>query len=331
MLRRPTPFERRFLDGLPLTEDGALRAGAHPRKQRLSNSVHPLSPSRTSSEVAFGCILDALVAAPSFSAADLDEGSPLHVDVYGSGPDVVLLHGTPSSPSDFHALAAVLARRRRVLVPHLPGYGLTPASRIAGSMEATVRALERRLLDLGVTEADMVAFSGGAYKAVALALSGKVTIGKMVLFAPQVGLDEPARRAYRDLSAAAFAGKFDPRPTWLDRMGSPGLATSDPVTAARVLAWLDAAPMSVLCAELVAFADAADLRPRLKELSCPVLVCAGTADNAVPFASAEELARLARHGVLERIEGRGHALLLELPARAERLVCDALAVELREA
>ena len=65
-------------------------------------------------------------------------------------------------------------------------------------------------------------------------------------------------------------------------MTSPGFAERDPEGARRVLAWLDAASIEVVCGELVALADAEDLRPRLGELACPTLVCSGTSDQAAP-------------------------------------------------
>jgi pimeloyl-ACP methyl ester carboxylesterase len=253
------------------------------------------------------------------------EDRVLHLEEQGSGPAVVLLHGMPSAPEDFEALVGLLARDHRVLVPHLPGYGQTPPDREPCSLDVLVGRLERRLLDAGVVRADFVAFSGGAYKAVAIALRGRVAVSRLVLFAPVVGLDGDAAQGYRDIAVAVRSGAFDARPSWLDRMASPGFSRRDPAGAARVLAWLDAAPLSVVCDELVATADAADLRPRLGELACRVLVCAGTADNAVPMAWAEDVARQCPHGVIERIEAVGHALLLEAPDRVARLTAAFLA------
>jgi 3-oxoadipate enol-lactonase len=253
------------------------------------------------------------------------EDRKLHVDDHGSGPAVVLLHGMPSAPEDFDPLVARLTRDHRVLVPHLPGYGRTAPEPEPRPLDELVGRLERSLIGAGVARADFVAFSAGAYKAVAIALRGRVAVSRLILFAPVVGLDPEAAQGYRDIAAAARSGAFDARPSWLDRMASPGLAGRDPQAAARVLAWLDAAPLSVLCGELEAMADAVDLRPRLGELTCRVLVCAGVLDNAVPPGSAGEVARGCRHGALEPVEGAGHALLLEAPAQAVRLTADFLA------
>lgn len=253
------------------------------------------------------------------------EGRALHVDDYGSGPAVVLLHGMPSVPEDFDPLVARLRHGHRVLVPHLPGYGRTPPDPESGSVDDVVGRLEQWLIDARIARAHLVGFSAGAYKAVAIALRGRIAVSKLILFAPVVGFDPEVAQGYRDVAAAVRSGAFDARPSWLDRMASSGLAGRDPQAAGRVLAWLDAAPPSVLCDELDALADAVDLRPRLGELACRVLVCVGTADNAVPIAWARDVARRCRHGALELVEGAGHALLLEAPDQAVRLTADFLA------
>jgi 3-oxoadipate enol-lactonase len=260
--------------------------------------------------------------------AQTTEGRELHVEDYGSGPAVMLLHGIPSAPGDFGPLVARLADGHRVLVPHLPGYGRTPPDAEGPSPDTILGRLERWLLDAGIARADLIGFSGGAYKAVAIALRGRVAVSRLILFAPVVGLDPDAAQSYRNVAAAARSGAFDPRPSWLDRMASPGLAERDPATAARVLAWLDAAPPAVLCDEIEAMADAADLRPRLGDLTCRVLVCAGLVDQAVPLAWSRDVARRCRHGTLEVVEGAAHALLLEAPDQAVRLTADFLAAPL---
>jgi len=244
----------------------------------------------------------------------------LHVEVYGSGPAVVLLHGSPSSPDDFAPLVDKLARRRKVLVPHLPGYGRSASVPQPYSLDEVITGVEERLLRDGVSRAAFLAFSGGAYKAVAIALRGRITVPRMILFAPVIGLDAATAQGYRDLVTAARAGAYDPRPSWLERMASPGFSARDPEGAARVLAWLDAAPRAVIYDELVAVADAPDLRPRLAELGCPILVCAGQNDQAVPARSSEQIAGLAKRGTFRSLAGAGHAVLIERPPEAFGLV-----------
>jgi pimeloyl-ACP methyl ester carboxylesterase len=248
----------------------------------------------------------------------------LFMEDFGSGSAVVLIHGVPTSPGDFAPLTGALVHRHRVLVPHLPGYGRTPADPGPYSLYRTMARLEQTLASCGVVQADVVAISGGAYKALALALGHRLRITRLALLSPAIGFDPAVAKAHRDMVAAVRSGALDLRALWLGRMASPGLRERDPAGAAQVLAWLDAAPLTLICDELLAQVAAVDLRPRVADLHCPVLVCSGTADNAVPPAWSEAVAASARRGVLARVEGAGHALLVEAPARTVRLIADFL-------
>jgi pimeloyl-ACP methyl ester carboxylesterase len=261
------------------------------------------------------------------SARMAAEEGELFIEDCGFGPAVVLLHGTPSLPGDFQPLVDALAPRHRVLVPHLPGYGKTPPDSNANprSLYGVIARLEDQLTRSGLSEMAVVGFSGGAYKAVAMALRARVAVHRLALIAPVIGLDPPAARFYREMATAVQAGAFDPKPTWLDRMASPGIAERDPAAASRILAWLDAVSLSVVCDELVAVASAPDLRCRVAELACPLLVIAGMADQAVPPDSSEAVAASCSRGAFLPIEAAGHALLVEAPERMIRVLVEFLA------
>ncbi len=71
------------------------------------------------------------------------------VDERGTGPAVLLLHGTPSPARDWEPLAARLAPSVRVIIPDLPGYGASPAPDDA-AMEAVGDAIAAMLAARGV-------------------------------------------------------------------------------------------------------------------------------------------------------------------------------------
>jgi pimeloyl-ACP methyl ester carboxylesterase len=54
-----------------------------------------------------------------------------HVQVMGSGPTLLLLHGSGAATHSWRDLAPILARDFRVIAPDLPGHGFTetPARR----------------------------------------------------------------------------------------------------------------------------------------------------------------------------------------------------------
>ena len=258
--------------------------------------------------------------------AGAPSGGQIHVDRYGSGDRVlVLLHGMPTAPSDFTQLAEAMSSKCRVLVPHLPGYGRTAVPAGDYSLQGSIRELEGQLVAEGCLKADVLAVSGGAYRAVAIALRHRIEVRRMVLLAPVLGLEPAEAEGMREAALAARTGKWDPRTTLLDRMASPGFSARDPKGAGQVLAWLDVAPLRLICDELAAIADAPDLRPRLGELARPILVCAGTEDRAVPFGLSRAIATLAPRGTFGGISGAGHALLIEEPRQTIEAIASFLA------
>ena len=99
-----------------------------------------------------------------------------HLECFGSGADVVLLHGTPVAPEHLHPLAHELGAEFRVWVAHLPGYGQTPALPAGHSAADIQEAVERALVARGVSSAALVGLSAGAYHALGMALRGTVEV-----------------------------------------------------------------------------------------------------------------------------------------------------------
>jgi len=114
----------------------------------------------------------------------------------GQGRAVLLLHGCLLPPAYFGSLTETLLGERRVLVPYLPGY--TPSPMIDGeyTLERVTALLADELQRLGITELDIVAHSLGTYRALALALSGRVVVGTLLGWGGFAGLDPEAARMF---------------------------------------------------------------------------------------------------------------------------------------
>ena len=233
----------------------------------------------------------------------------LFIDEYGFGDNaVVLLHGTPTSVDYLDPLVKALAPDFRVLVPHLPGYGRSP--RMTPCVLDDVSALlEEALAVRGVTKAAVVGFSGGSYRAFDLALRGKLAVTKLVSLGTTAGLDDPEREGFRQIAGALRAG-VDFSAILPPRFLAPTSLTN-PDRLAAVGSWLAAVPSAVLADEMEAFANAPDLRPRLGELTCPVLLRNGALDGAAPPAATDVLGSQLRQGTVETVPDVGHALLVE--------------------
>ena len=103
-------------------------------------------------------------------------GLTWHVQVMGSGPVVLLVHGTGSSTHSFAEVAFILAKAFTVVVPDLPGHGFTempPAPRLslpnmAADLAALLEALELKP-DIGVGH------SAGAAVLIEMCLDGRIS------------------------------------------------------------------------------------------------------------------------------------------------------------
>lgn len=220
---------------------------------------------------------------------------------------VVLLHGVPSDVSWGNELAAALAPTARVLVPHLPGYGQTPAadpydwSKVHDELVAT-------LAEHRAARPILVGFSGGSWRALELALQPGVSPRGVVCLAGIAGLEPAERDGFRQFAQALRAGA-DLRPLAGPRFLARKAGDAEAVTT--VQGWLSACSPGALAAELEALAGQPDLVRRLSAIACPVLARSGTLDQACAPEKAGAIVAACTKGHLELAEGAGHALLLE--------------------
>jgi pimeloyl-ACP methyl ester carboxylesterase len=232
----------------------------------------------------------------------------------GRGPAILLLHGAPSSPDDFDALAERLAATRRVLVPVMPGYLNEAIDEGTYSIARSVELIEEALAAHGVTETAVVGFSAGALRAFGLALGGRVRVSALVSLGGLAGYDEAGRQSMRAFSGLvrSVGSLHNPQLVGLlvARMLSPAGAAS-PEHAARVTRWIDCVGPHALATELAALATSEDLHPRLGQLRIPVLARVGSVDVTTPPPLSERIVACVSGAKLEIAEDKGHALLIE--------------------
>ncbi|MDB4938964.1 MAG: alpha/beta hydrolase fold protein [Labilithrix sp.] len=246
-------------------------------------------------------------ADPLSESVPMTDAPTLHVFEAGAGPAVVFIHGLPSPPEELEALAADLPGMR-VLVPHLPGYGKTPASAAHHGWLAVQAALVRALRARDVERPALVGYSMGAYRALSLAFE---TAARAVVCIGGFAELSAEERAGMAGFAGALRNNVDVRAILPERFLSAAHRARHPSDDAIVTRWIDAAPPHVLVEELEDVAQAPSLLHRLAQLECPVLARTGDLDLAVPATHARAIANAAKHGVLEIVAGAGHALFLE--------------------
>ena len=122
------------------------------------------------------------VYAPEPSSFVDIEGLRVHYRDEGSGPPLLLIHGTSSSLHTWDGWVRELGSRRRVLRLDLPGFGLTgPAPDGDYSAERLARVAAVFLDHVGVPQADVAGNSLGGRVALMLALAHPERVRRLVL------------------------------------------------------------------------------------------------------------------------------------------------------
>jgi magnesium chelatase accessory protein len=104
-----------------------------------------------------------------------------HVQVMGTGPTLLLLHGAGAATHSWRALAPLLARDFQVIAPDLPGHGFTETPGSAGlSLIGMADAVAGLLDALDAKPHLAVGHSAGAAIAIRMRLDGRVGEGGVV-------------------------------------------------------------------------------------------------------------------------------------------------------
>jgi magnesium chelatase accessory protein len=263
-------------------------------------------------------------------------GLTWHVQMAGSGPVMLLIHGTAAANHSWGGLLPLLATRYTVIAPDLPGHGFTttpaPKELCLPCMAAGVGALMRKL-DLHPDI--VVGHSAGA------AILARMCLDRLI-----------APRLLISLSGAllplrGFAGKwFSPaaklmaRNSFLPRFVANG-AKKDPQGVQRLAdgtgssltdegvalyRLLISSPGHLAAAlNMMANWDLEPLQHELPRLEPELLLIGFANDKTVPPAEAERAKALMPSAHLRIVGGYGHLAHEEDPGRIAELIVEAIA------
>jgi pimeloyl-ACP methyl ester carboxylesterase len=239
----------------------------------------------------------------------------------GEGPPLTIVHGLGGAAVNFTKLAPILARRRRVLIPDLPGHGLSdPLECVEGIATYSrhvhkVAELERML------PGAVLGYSMGGVVALRLAVEEPDDVTALALVAP-AGIVSTTRRAEIWLAVTAairpaqvmtrFRGTFARRPRlrWLP-FGLWGAADPPTLEPDAVMGFLEGPSQhtDVRSAARALLED--DPRPDLDRVRCSTLLLWGARDRLVPLQDGFEYARRLR-APIRVLPAAGHLVVGEL-------------------
>jgi pimeloyl-ACP methyl ester carboxylesterase len=238
------------------------------------------------------------------------------------GAPVVLLHGLGGCAANWVDVAPLLAERRRVLIPELPGHGLStplPAVPNLAVFADRVRVIAERE---GILPAAFVGHSLGGIVALRLALRQPDDVNALVL-AAGAGISSTTRRARYSLRILGIIGPRRFVAPWADSVADHAFlryavfgrwGAADPLILSReaVDGFLEGTRLTSDSVSAARAVVVDDVRPELHELRCPTLVLWGARDNQLPLADGFEFARRL-DAPLRVIADCGHLLIGERP------------------
>ncbi|HEV8340550.1 MAG TPA: alpha/beta hydrolase [bacterium] len=251
----------------------------------------------------------------------VNDGVRIYYEVAGDGdPGVLFVPGFQIAPGrQWKMQVPFLAREARAVTYDPRGTGRSDRPLADYGMEALVGDALEVADQAGIDRFVVVAISGGARPAVALAarqpgrIAGVVLIGGSIhpgaAATPTLSLEERRAWALRDYAGWA-------RDWWATSFPEPH--SSKPQDDGWE--WAQATDAPTLIATSVHGGAAMDVRAEIERVHCPVLLIHGTWDRRVPHEFAHEMQRFFPQSVLVTIDGAGHFPHVRDPVRVNLLL-----------
>lgn len=261
-------------------------------------------------------------------------GLQYEIDVEGSGPPLVLLHGFTGSRESWGTIEPSLSMDHTVIAIDLLGHGGTaaPAEPDRYGVDHQVADLAQLWAVLSLEQAAVVGYSMGARLALAFAVRYPALVDQLILISGGAGIRDPHERAMRSRSDELLAGRietfgiedfvkeWEALPLW-ESQRDVDLVILERQREIR----LRQRPTG-LAQSLRGFGQGSQpaLWDALPTLNIPVLILAGAEDSK--YASlALEMAPLLPDATAVILPGAGHAVHLEKPEAVSMLIGEFLA------
>ena len=240
----------------------------------------------------------------------LDVDGPVHVADHGGAPGlplVMCVHGLAGRQENWHALAAELQGRARLVAVDLPGHGGSPLEGRSVGVAANVKVLEGVVAQLVDGPFTLVGHSMGAALAVLYTARHPGKVSRLALLAPPAprSVVDPVTRHLAAHAAVCALPSFGHqrlgRHLLADRLGTspPDDAVSVFVEAARSVGAL------VLRSQ--------EYRSAIASVACPTAVLHGSVDTVAPPATLRRLTALRPDWQPHLLPGVGHSPHRQVP------------------
>ncbi len=247
----------------------------------------------------------------------------MRVRVAGSGQPLVLLHGFTTTGNFWREQIGPFSRTHRVVVPDLPGHGISPSPLIRGyAVENFADDLALMFRELELRDAILVGLSMGGTVAQHFVLKYQrlrpSVLRGLVLVGATAHRLGPAVNVDNVLTAIDLIGIRDVSQAVIERsFGSAAPRALVDFAKAEVVQ-----TPAFVAREAIVSLNEADSRSDLSRISLPTLVVCGEEDAITPPAESRALAAGIPGAQLEMIEHAAHFPMLEQPERFNDVLRD---------
>ncbi len=260
----------------------------------------------------------------------LSGGLRWHVQVMGSGPPLLLVHGTAAATHSWRDLAPLLAARFTVVAPDLPGHGFTgtPPSQLL-TLPGMASALAGLMDQLQVRPVLAAGHSAGAAVLLRMCLDGRIAPEQVVSLN---GALLPFRQSQSDFFSgmarllaglpfipAIFAWRAQNRAV-ADRLLRDTGSSVDARGVELYARMFRHAGHLQAALRMMANWELHPLLRDLPRLRAALLLVVGTGDRAIPAAQAERVRQILPAARILRLPGLGHLAHEERPAEVARVI-----------
>jgi pimeloyl-ACP methyl ester carboxylesterase len=253
-------------------------------------------------------------------------GITLYYEVHGQGPNLVLIEGIGYDLWMWYRQLPALAPRFRTLIYDNRGVGRSDKPPGPYTHEQNADDLAGLLDSLGWERAHVLGISMGGFIAQEFALKYPDRVDRLVLAATAFGGPNMAPLPPEAVKALTPNPALSPEEKIRSAMplafSTPDWPGKHPDEFEQIVRWRLEHPQPPEAALAQAMAGLTfNTEERLKAITAPTLVMAGTRDNVVPPRNAELLAAAIPVARLDLVEGAGHVLNIE---HAERFNADVI-------
>ncbi len=258
---------------------------------------------------------------------ELEDGTELYFNDWGSGTPVILIHGWPLSSDMWeHQTGFLVSNGYRVITYDRRGFGKSSHPYDGHDYDTLAGDLAELIDELDLTDAVLVGFSIGGGEVVRyLSEYGSARVAKAVLISAvppfmlktESNPDGTPEETFDGFRKNILKDRFD----FLNTFGPQfyGRSAINHTVSESVLNWTFAlgamaSPKATLD-DLTAFSTT-DFREEMKTITTPFLIIHGTGDKTVPIdAAGRASAKILPNATLIEYDGEPHGLFMTVPDR----------------